>query len=55
MTQQHREGRSAHGEGKHRRDNPYSINTNEWMNWMDGYDQAASDAQFHPGKRSLHS
>ncbi|ALN75716.1 hypothetical protein [Aureimonas sp. AU20] len=45
MTPQHREGQAAHDEGKDRRGNPYDVNSNEWMDWMDGFDQAATEAE----------
>ncbi|WP_156421006.1 hypothetical protein [Aureimonas sp. AU22] len=44
MTEQHEQGRKAHAEGKARHENPHDINTENWSRWMDGYDQAATEA-----------
>jgi ribosome modulation factor len=52
MTVQQDEGRKAHADGKSRRDNPYEVNSTDWSYWMDGFDQATSDATNHPTKRS---
>lgn len=52
MTAQHAEGRKAHDEGKARHENPYDINTEAWNCWMDGFDQAVSEAACRGAKRS---
>lgn len=52
MTPQHLEGQTAHDKGEHRRSNPYDVNSNEWMDWMDGYDQAATKAELNRDNRN---
>ncbi len=42
-----REGEAAFLDGTHRSANPYDVQTNEWIEWMDGFDAAASQKS-HP-------
>ncbi len=52
MTAQHQEGRKAYEEGKTRHENPYDINTEAWSCWMDGFDQAATEAMCRTSERT---
>ncbi|WP_156421033.1 hypothetical protein [Aureimonas sp. AU22] len=46
MSHHYDEGRKAYTEGKARHDNPYDINSEDWARWMDGFDQAATEAEY---------
>ncbi len=53
MSHHYDEGRKAYTEGKARHDNPYDINSEDWARWMDGFDQAATEAEYgYAGRRA---
>lgn len=45
MTRASEQGREAQHRGGHRHDNPYDVDSNEWADWMDGFDQATVEAE----------
>lgn len=51
---QRQEGEAAFLDGTHRSANPYDVETNEWIEWMDGFDAAASQKS-HPHEVSAPS
>lgn len=51
MTTQRQEGREAYAAGKPRHENPYDVNAEQWHCWMDGFDQAVSEAAAREGRR----
>lgn len=54
-TKQTEEGRTAFQAGTPRHENPYNIENYDWTAWMDGFDQAQTEAEIkararHPKK-----
>lgn len=50
MSDSYDEGMKAHADGKARHDNPHDISTEDWARWMDGFDQAETEARYRAGR-----